>query len=57
MELFHAEKVAEFESSISKKTCRICSQKVELVRTIVEAETGVLMHLFECECGDRTWEE
>jgi hypothetical protein len=56
MELFRAEKVAEIESA-STLACRVCSQKLNLVRTVVDADTGNSFHMFECDCGERTWED
>ena len=56
MEVFRAEKVAELESAATK-TCRNCNQQLELLRTIVDADSGHSMHLFECQCGNRIWEE
>jgi hypothetical protein len=56
MELFRAKKVAEIESA-STKACRVCNEKLNLVRTVMDTGTGKLFHMFECECGERTWEE
>jgi hypothetical protein len=56
VEIFHAEKVAELESATTKR-CRICSQQLEVRRTMVDAESGTLVHMFECQCGDRFWED
>jgi hypothetical protein len=55
MELFKAEKVGEIESDSIRK-CRVCSQQLELGRTILIA-TGDIIRLFECKCGERIWEE
>jgi hypothetical protein len=56
VEIFHAEKVAELESTTTKR-CRICSQQLEVRRTMVDSESGTLVHMFECQCGDRFWED
>ncbi|MFB9269697.1 hypothetical protein ACFFWD_42400 [Bradyrhizobium erythrophlei] len=56
MELFEAAKVAEFHSA-SERRCRFCNQHLELVRTIVDTASGELIHMFECECGERVWDD
>jgi len=56
VELFLAEKVAELESQTSK-ICPSCGKKLKLVRTMVNSRTGCIVHMFECTCGHRTWEE
>jgi hypothetical protein len=56
MELFRAEKIASVEDQ-SRKRCRFCERRLALVRTIVEPESGVVVHMFECRCGERTWSE
>lgn len=55
VELFRAEKVGELES-VTTKTCRDCGKKLELVRGILDASTGTMIQMFECDCGERTWE-
>jgi hypothetical protein len=55
MELFRAEKIATVRD-YSNRDCRFCGAKLTLVRTIVESESGIVIHMFEClQCGDRTW--
>lgn len=56
VELFLAEKVADFTSETSK-ICRFCGEKLKLIRTMVNSRTGGIVHMFECRCGLRTWEE
>lgn len=56
MELFSAQKVAEMQSN-STRRCRVCNQPLLLTRTVVVDETGDLIHLFECKCGERIWEQ
>jgi transposase len=56
MELFAAEKVAELPSS-STKRCNLCGEKLELIRTVVDADTGHVTHIFECKCGERVWDD
>ena len=55
MEIFCAEKVAVVEDQ-SNKTCR-CGEKLAIVRVIVNSLTGDIVHLFKCQCGERTWQE
>jgi hypothetical protein len=55
MELFQAKKIAEVRD-MSAKTCR-CGETLELVRTIVDSDTGHITHMFECPCGERLWDE
>ena len=54
MELYRAQKVAEIESS-STKRCRFCGERLELVRTVMNTNTGEIIHMFECRCGERIW--
>ena len=56
MDLLWAAKFAELESR-STKQCKACNSKLELIRTVVDSDTGSLIHMFECECGERTWED
>ena len=56
MELFWARQIAVLVSTSIKK-CKVCNQKLNLVRTVVDSSTGNLLHMFECECGERTWED
>jgi hypothetical protein len=55
MEIFCGEKVAVIEDR-SNKMCR-CGEKLELVRVIFDSLTGDIVHLFKCQCGERTWQE
>ena len=55
MEIFCGEKVAVVEDR-SNETCR-CGEKLALVRVIVDSLTGDTVHLFKCQCGERTWQE
>jgi hypothetical protein len=56
MELFLAKKVASVEDQ-SSKICRFCNRKLILVRTMVEYDSGVVVHMFECRCGERIWKD
>jgi uncharacterized protein with PIN domain len=57
VELFKAEKIAELPSA-STKACRSCGGELELVRTVMDLNTGNIIHMFECRrCGGRFWED
>jgi hypothetical protein len=56
MELFWAEKIASVEDQ-SSKTCRFCGEKLALVRVIANADSGAVIHMFECQCGERIWSD
>jgi hypothetical protein len=57
MKLFAAEKVEDFAPSESERTCRSCGEKLKVVAAFVEAATGKIIHTFECECGERVWDD
>ena len=56
MEIFRAEKICIVEDN-SSRTCRICGEKMKLVRAVVDAESGGITHMFECRCGKRLWDD
>ena len=56
MELFRAEIVAAVEDQ-SSKTCRFCSARLHLVRVMMDSNTGSVVHMFECQCGERIWDD
>lgn len=56
MDLLRAEKIAEIENN-SDRRCRVCDKQLMLVRAILNMETVNLIHLFECECGERIWND
>jgi hypothetical protein len=58
MELFRAEKLGDFESSDdSFKECRSCDNKLRLIRAVHYPETEETIRMFECDCGERVWDE
>jgi len=60
MELFRAEKVAEgihSPSTGSTKRCRFCGETPELMRKMLDMDTGHILQIYECQCGDRTWDD
>lgn len=56
MEIFRAEKICVVEDN-SSRTCGICGKKMKLVRTVVDADSGAITHMFECACGKRLWDD
>lgn len=56
MEIFRAEKICVVEDNCTK-TCGICGNKMKLVRTVVDADSGCMTHMFECKCGKRFWDD
>jgi hypothetical protein len=56
VELFRAERIAVFPSD-TVRICRACGAKLTLVRTMVDTDTGYVIHMFECRCGERTWDD
>jgi hypothetical protein len=58
MELFRAQKFGAFESSNnSLRDCRFCNNKMRLIRAVFYPETEETIRVFECDCGERTWDE
>jgi hypothetical protein len=56
MELFRAEKIGELESD-STRQCRVCGKTLKLLRTVFFPDRDAAIRVFECECGERTWDE
>ena len=57
MELFRADKIATAQDR-SNHDCRFCGGRLMLLKTIMEAESGVVIHLFDCQqCGERVWSD
>ena len=55
MELFRAEKIASVTDH-SNHDCRFCGGELALLKTIMDSESGIVTHMFECrQCGERTW--
>jgi hypothetical protein len=60
MELFRAEKVAEVVHAVSTdstKKCRFCGTTLELMRKMLDLDTGCVIRMYECQCGDRSWSD
>jgi hypothetical protein len=58
MEAFKVEMVAEsvHVATGSTKKC-VCGATLELIRSMLDSETGRVIHMYECKCGNRTWNE
>jgi len=56
MDLFQAERIATVRDQ-SAETCLLCGAKLVLVRMIVDSDTGSTYRMFECDCGQRIWED
>lgn len=54
MDLLKAKTIAHLPDA-SDRMCRFCKKKLELIRTVIDSETGAVIHMFKCECGDRSW--
>jgi hypothetical protein len=58
MEFFRAVKFGELESNDnSLRECRSCNNKTALIRVVYYPETEEIIRMFECVCGERTWDE
>jgi dTDP-4-dehydrorhamnose 3,5-epimerase-like enzyme len=58
MELFRAEKFGDLKSDQSShRECRFCHNKLRLIRAVHYPETEKTIRVFECDCGERTWDE
>jgi hypothetical protein len=58
MEACKLEMVAEsvHVATGSTKKC-VCGATLELIRSMLDSETGRVIHMYECKCGNRTWNE
>jgi tRNA(Leu) C34 or U34 (ribose-2'-O)-methylase TrmL len=56
MEIFRAEKIAETEGN-SNRECRVCGATLKLVRAVHFADRQSVIRAFECDCGERVWDE
>jgi hypothetical protein len=56
MEIFRAEKMGDLESN-STKPCRVCGKTLNLIRIVYYPDREATVRVFECECGERTWDE
>jgi hypothetical protein len=56
MELFRAERLGYLESNSTRK-CGLCDDNLKLLRSIYYPETKATVRVFECKCGECTWDE
>jgi hypothetical protein len=56
MEIFRAEKIGEIESESSRE-CSSCGAALKLIRTVHFPDSEAVIRAFECDCGDRIWDE
>jgi hypothetical protein len=56
MEMFKAEKIGETESDSSRE-CRTCGAALRLIRTVHFPDRQAVIRAFECDCGERIWDE
>jgi hypothetical protein len=54
MEIFRAEKIWTVEDR-SNRVCDVCGKKMTHVKLIMDSDTGAVIHIFECRCGERIW--
>jgi hypothetical protein len=58
MDFFSASKLGVYDSNInSLRECRFCNDKMRLIRLVHYPETEATIRVFECDCGERTWDE
>ena len=58
MDLFNASKLGFYENNNdSLRECRSCNNKMRLIRAVYYPETEETIRVFECDCGERTWDE
>lgn len=55
MQILKAEMVIEMPDSCTR-ICAICAEKLKLVRSVIDPD-GKIFHMFECKCGERTWDD
>jgi hypothetical protein len=56
MEIFRAEKIGETEGN-SNRECRVCGATLKLIRTVHFPDRQTVIRAFECDCGERVWDE
>lgn len=56
MEIFRAEKIAEMEDNSNRK-CRACGATMKLIGAVHFPDRKSLVRAFECDCGERIWNE
>lgn len=56
MDIFRAEKIGEAES-YSSRECSVCGAALKLIRTVHFPDRQEVIRTFECDCGERIWDE
>ena len=56
MELFKAEKFGHLDAN-SQRGCNSCNGKLKLIKAVFFPETVETIRMFECDCGERIWDE
>jgi hypothetical protein len=56
MELFRAEKFGRLEAN-SQRDCNSCRGRLKLIRAVVFPQTKETIRMFQCDCGERIWDE
>lgn len=57
VELFLADKVADFAARDSARKCRLCGDRLKAIRVFVDSTTYKLIQTFECHCRERVWDD
>lgn len=55
VQILKAVMIAELPDA-SARTCALCDEKLELMRAVIDHD-GKIIHMFECRCGDRVWDD
>jgi hypothetical protein len=42
---------------IASPQCQRCGATPRIVQTILNSRTGRTVHLYQCECGERIWDD
>jgi hypothetical protein len=56
MEIFRAEKIGEAAGNSSRE-CRACGAILKLIRVVHFPDRQAVIRAFECDCGERIWDE
>ncbi|WFU79109.1 hypothetical protein QA645_31945 [Bradyrhizobium sp. CIAT3101] len=56
MEIYRAEKIAEIEDN-SNRECDACGATMKLVGAVHFPDRQAVVRAFECDCGERVWNE
>jgi hypothetical protein len=45
------------QSFLESITCNRCRRPPSMVRSLLDTRTGQTVQMFECQCGERNWQE